>query len=63
MTEILHQNPQLKNGNCTKLITVHFIKLEEEIDGYFRKLGEDELMCLKNHFTANPQVLQAGIGK
>ena len=36
--EFLHQSPQLKTENFTKLITKHLVKLEEEINGIFQIL-------------------------
>ena len=36
------------------------MKLEKEIDGYFRSLREDEVAYLRNPFTANAQTLQTG---
>lgn len=60
VTEFLDQNPQSKTDNFTELVTEHLMKLEEETDGYFPSLGEDEVVYLRNPFTANAQVLQAG---
>ena len=38
------------------------MKLEEETDGYFPSLGEDEVVYLRNPFAENALVLQAGTG-
>ena len=62
VTEFLCQNPRIETTRFSELVTEHLIKLEKEIDGYFSSLGEDEVVYLRNHFTANAQTLQAGTG-
>lgn len=62
VTEFLDQNPQSKTDKFTELVTDHLMKLGEEIGGYFPSIGEDEVVYLRNPFTANVQVLQAGTG-
>ena len=62
VTEFLCQNPQIEITRFSELVTEHLMKLEKEIDGYFPSLGEDEVACLRNPFTANAQTRQAGTG-
>ena len=38
------------------------MNFEKEIDKYFSSLGEDDFVHIKNPFTANVQMLQAGTG-
>ena len=62
VTEFLCQNPQIETTSFSELVTKHLMKLEKEIDGYFPSLGEDEVVYLRDPFTANAQTLQAGTG-
>ena len=62
VTEFLCQNPQIETTRFSELVIEHLMKLEKEIDGYFPSLGEDEVAYLRNPFTANVQILQAGTG-
>ena len=62
VTEFLCQNRQIETTRFSELVIEHLIKLEKEIDGYFRSLGQDEVAYLRNPFTANAQTLQAGTG-
>ena len=62
VTEFLCQNSQIETTRFSELVTEHLMKLEKEIDGYFSSLGEDEVAYLRNPFTANAQILQAGTG-
>jgi len=62
VTEFLCQNPHMETKSFSELVTEHLMKFKKEIDGYFPSLGEDEFAYLRNPFTANAQMLQAGIG-
>ena len=62
VTKFLCQNPQIETTRFSESVTEHLIKLKKEIDGYFPSLGEDEVVYLRNPFTANAQTLQAGTG-
>ena len=62
VTEFLCQNPQIETTRFSELVIEHLMKLEKEIDGYFPSLSEDEVAYLRNSFTANVQILQAGTG-
>ena len=62
-TEFLCQNPQFETSRFSELVTEYLVKLEKEIDDYFLSLGEDEVAYLRNPFTANAQILQAGTDK
>ena len=57
--KLLCQNPQFETTRFLELVTEHIVKLEKEIDGYFRSLREDKVAYLRNLFTAKAQTLQA----
>ena len=62
VTEFLCQNSQFETTRLSELVTEHLMKLEKEIDGYFRSRLEDEVAYLRNLFIANAQTLHAGTG-
>ena len=62
MEKFLYQNPQFETKSFTELVIEHLMKFEWEIDKYFPSLGKDEFAFIRNLFTANAQILQAGTG-
>ena len=62
MEKFLNQNPQFDTKSFTELVIEHLMKFEWEIDKYFPSLGKDEFAFIRNPFTANAQILQAGTG-
>ena len=63
VTEYIDQNTQSKTDKFTGLVTVHLMKMEEEINSYFPSLDGDEFVYLRNPFSTDAQVLQAGTGR
>ena len=62
MEKFLNQNPQFETKSFTELVIEHLMKFEWEIDKYFSSLGKDEFAFIRNSFTANARILQAGTG-
>ena len=60
MENFFGQNPNLKTKSFTELVTEHLMKFQKKIDSYFLSLDEDELAYIRNPFTSNAQMLQAG---
>ena len=63
VTEYIDQNPRSKTDKFTGLVTEHLMKMEEEINSYFPSLDGDEFVYLRNPFSTDAQVLQAGTGR
>ena len=62
MDKVRSKNPHFETKSFTELVTEHLIKFKIQIDGHFPSLGKDELAYIRNLFTANAQILQAGTG-
>ena len=62
MEKFLNQNSQFETKSFTELVMGHLVKFEWEIDKYFPSLGKDEFAFIRNPFTANARILQAGTG-
>ena len=62
MEKFLNQNPQFETKSFIELVIEHIMKFKWEIDKYFPSLGKDEFAFIRNSFTANAWILQAGTG-
>lgn len=63
VAECCDENTDLETDALKILIIEHLTKLEKELSSYIPALDEDELVYLRNPFTANPEALQPGTGK
>ena len=58
----LSQNAHFETKYFRELASEHLMKFKKEIDGYFPSLGENDFVYIRNPFTENVQMLQAGTG-
>ena len=58
----MSQSAHYETKSFTELATEHLMKFQKEIDVYFSSLFEDDFAYIRNPFTANIQMLQAGAG-